>query len=71
VEHTPDVMALDLSVPGVGGLEIIRRISEREQPAKILLFSMHEDASLAVRVIQLGARATSPRATRRRRSPRR
>lgn len=56
VEHAPDVMVLDLSMPGVSGFEIIRRIVERESDARILVFSMHEDASLAVRAIQLGAR---------------
>ncbi|HEY4975708.1 MAG TPA: response regulator transcription factor, partial [Steroidobacteraceae bacterium] len=56
VEHTPDVVVMDLSMPGVSGFEIIRRITERQPNAKILVFSMHEDASLAVRAIQLGAR---------------
>jgi two-component system invasion response regulator UvrY len=56
VEHTPDVVVMDLSMPGVSGFEIIRRITERQPSAKILVFSMHEDASLAVRAIQLGAR---------------
>jgi two-component system invasion response regulator UvrY len=56
LEHTPDVMVLDLSMPGVSGFETIRRITERQADAKILVFSMHEDASLAVRAIQLGAR---------------
>jgi two-component system, NarL family, invasion response regulator UvrY len=56
VEHAPDVLVLDLSMPGVSGFEIIRRITERQGDAKILVFSMHEDASLAVRAIQLGAR---------------
>lgn len=56
VEHGPDVVVLDLSMPGVSGFEIIRRITERQPDAKILVFSMHEDASLAVRAIQLGAR---------------
>jgi two-component system invasion response regulator UvrY len=56
VEHLPDVVVMDLSMPGVSGFEIIRRITERQSIAKILVFSMHEDASLAVRAIQLGAR---------------
>jgi DNA-binding NarL/FixJ family response regulator len=56
VEHAPDVVVLDLSMPGISGFEIIRRITERQSDARILVFSMHEDASLAVRAIQLGAR---------------
>jgi DNA-binding NarL/FixJ family response regulator len=56
LEHLPDVTVLDLSMPGISGFEIIRRIVAREPAARILVFSMHEDASLAARAIQLGAR---------------
>jgi two-component system, NarL family, invasion response regulator UvrY len=56
MEHEPDVVVLDLSMPGVSGLDTIRRITARKPSAKILVFSMHEDASLAERAIQLGAR---------------
>lgn len=56
VEHEPDVVVLDLSIPGVSGLEIIRRIVGRQPHARILVFSMHDDASLAERAIQFGAR---------------
>ena len=56
VEHKPDVVVLDLSMPGLSGMETIRRIIAREPAARILVFSMHEDASVAERAIQLGAR---------------
>lgn len=56
VEHEPDVIVLDLSMPGVSGLDTIRRIMTRKPSAKILVFSMHEDAALAERALQLGAR---------------
>jgi two-component system, NarL family, invasion response regulator UvrY len=55
IEHRPEVVVLDLSMPGVSGLDLLRRMSVRESSAKILVFSMHEDASLAQRAIQLGA----------------
>lgn len=56
VEHQPDVVILDLSMPGVSGLDIVRRMALRQPSAKILVFTMHEDALLAERAIQLGAR---------------
>jgi len=56
VEHQPDVVVLDLSMPGVSGLDLVRRMIMRQPSARILVFSMHEDAQLAERAIQLGAR---------------
>lgn len=56
LEHQPDVVVMDLSMPGLSGLDTIRRIITRQPAAKILVFSMHEDASFAERAIQLGAR---------------
>jgi len=46
-ELKPDVMVMDLSMPGMGGLEAIRRILMRYEKAKILVLSMHEDLSFA------------------------
>ena len=55
-ELKPDVMVMDLSMPGVGGLEAIRRILMRHEKAKILVLSMHEDLSFANQALKLGAK---------------
>lgn len=55
-EFSPDVAVLDLSMPGMGGLEAIRRILSRHPTARILVFSMHENASFASQALKAGAR---------------
>jgi DNA-binding NarL/FixJ family response regulator len=55
-ELKPDVMIMDLSMPGMGGLESIRRILMRYEKAKILVLSMHEDLSFANQALKLGAK---------------
>ena len=55
-ELKPDVMVMDLSMPGMGGLEAIRRILMRHERAKILVLSMHEDLSFANQALKLGAK---------------
>ena len=55
-ELKPDVMVIDLSMPGMGGLESIRRILMRYEKAKILVLSMHEDLSFANQALKLGAK---------------
>ncbi|MFO1466852.1 MAG: response regulator transcription factor [Steroidobacteraceae bacterium] len=52
----PEVMVLDLSMPGAGGIDSLRRVLSRDPSARIIVFSMHEDAPLAQRALDLGAR---------------
>lgn len=56
VRHAPEVVVIDLSMPGMSGFETMRRILVRQPSARILVFSMHEDAVRAERAIGLGAR---------------
>jgi two-component system invasion response regulator UvrY len=54
-EARPDVVVMDISMPGIGGLEAIGRILAREPLAKILVLSAHEDVMHARRVLKAGA----------------
>lgn len=55
VRERPDVVVMDLKLPGMGGLEAIRRILRRDPGARILVFSMYEEALFAERAMQAGA----------------
>jgi len=54
-ETTPDIVVLDLSMPGIGGLETLRRIRARDQSAKMLALSAHDDVMHARRALKQGA----------------
>lgn len=53
----PDVLLLDLSIPHVSGLEIMRRLKASRIPFKAIVLTMHADASLAVESLRAGASA--------------
>jgi two-component system, NarL family, invasion response regulator UvrY len=54
--HDTDVCVTDLSLPGMGGLELLRRIVVREAKARVLVFSMYDSAQLVRRTLDGGAR---------------
>lgn len=56
VDFNPDLVVMDLSLPGMGGLEAIRRITARDGNARILVFSMHENTVFVDQALNAGAR---------------
>ncbi|HEY1287997.1 MAG TPA: response regulator transcription factor [Burkholderiales bacterium] len=54
-EKRPDVTVADLSLPGTGGVELIRKMLQHDPKARVLAFSMHEDPPLVRRVLDAGA----------------
>lgn len=54
-EIVPDLIILDLSLPNMGGIELTRRILQRQPDARILAFSMHRDPLFAAQAIRAGA----------------
>lgn len=55
-EWRPDVVVMDLSMPGIGGLEGIRRIGARDSGAKVLVFSIHDEKVYVERAFAAGAK---------------
>ena len=52
---TADLIVMDLSMPGIGGLETISRIVSKNKSPKILILSAHEDAIHPKRSLKAGA----------------
>ncbi|MFM6979770.1 MAG: response regulator transcription factor, partial [Methylophilaceae bacterium] len=44
MEHQPDVVVMDITMPGIGGMEATDRILAKDNHAKILILSAHEDS---------------------------
>lgn len=55
-ENYPDMVLLDITLPGIGGLEVLRKMRANRENSKILMFSMHEDPVFASRAMQAGAK---------------
>ncbi|KQT33968.1 MULTISPECIES: response regulator transcription factor [unclassified Methylophilus] len=55
-EVAPDVVLMDISMPGMGGLEAAKRILQRYPQAKIVIFSMHEAVSFAAQALKTGVK---------------
>jgi two-component system invasion response regulator UvrY len=52
-EH-PDVVVVDLNMPGIGGLGTIQRILSRDPEARILVFSMYDNQVMVERALEAG-----------------
>ena len=51
----PDVVVMDLSMPGMGGMEAVRRLLAQDPKARVLALSAHEDTAHPRRVLRAGA----------------
>jgi DNA-binding NarL/FixJ family response regulator len=55
-EFQPDVVVMDLSMPGIGGLETIRRLIQLDAKAVVLVYSIHDESIYVERALQAGAK---------------
>jgi two-component system response regulator NreC len=54
---SPDILLLDLALPGLGGLEVTRRVKKRYPFTRIIILSMYDDISFVAEAIHSGAQA--------------
>ena len=54
-ELNPDIIVMDITMPGIGGIEAIDRIMAKDKNTKILVLSAHEDSVHPKRVLNAGA----------------
>lgn len=54
-EHPADVLILDLSMPGQGGLATLQRLHQRVPRLRVLMFTMHDSPALAAQLLKAGA----------------
>jgi two-component system, NarL family, invasion response regulator UvrY len=52
----PDVVIMDISMPGRGGIDAIEHIRELDSHARVLVFTMHSGAAYALQAFRAGAK---------------
>jgi RNA polymerase sigma factor (sigma-70 family) len=55
LEHEPDVVVLDVSMPGKTGLEVAKELRERGSAVRVLVLSMHDDPEYVLEAVRAGA----------------
>ena len=55
LDYAPDVTVTDLSLPGLGGMELIRRIRARDSTARVLVFSVYDESVMVKLALRSGA----------------
>lgn len=54
-QEEPDIILLDLSMPGLGGFEVLKKLKKHYKEIKSIIISMHEDGNYIVKCAKAGA----------------
>ncbi len=54
-EHNPDIILMDIKMPGIGGVEACRRVLQRYPEARIIALSVYNDGPIPQQLLKLGA----------------
>jgi len=55
LEHSPDIVLIDIAMPSLNGIEATRRIVEKRPKTAVVILSMHYDESYVIRSLKAGA----------------
>ena len=53
--HQPDIVLLDYQLPGINGLDVLRKIRKRDSQLKVILMTAHGSIEVAVDAMKTGA----------------
>lgn len=54
-DHDYDVIVLDMTMPGISGIDLIKRIRQKRPDLRVLVLSMHKEDQFAIRSLKAGA----------------